>query len=267
MPSVINTNIASLNSQTALTKSQNYLQTAMERLSSGLRINSSKDDAAGLSIATKMSTQIRGMNVATRNSNDGVSLAQTADSALATAVDALLRMRDLAVQSINGSNSTNDRTNLDTEYQALSAEITRIASATKFNGLAILDADAGTIAFQVGANVGDTLDVTTAALVTVAGDITSVTNSETAIGAIDTALDTINGQRAQLGAVQNRLGYAIDNLQTGATNQSAARSRILDTDFAAETAALTRGQILQQAGTAMLAQANTLPNTVLTLLK
>ena len=267
MPLTINTNIASLNAQRNLGASQTSLQTSLQRLSSGLRVNSAKDDAAGLAIGERMNAQIRGMTVAMRNANDGISLAQTAEGALATVTDALQRMRELAVQAANGSNGAGDRANLNAEYQALSAEITRIASSTKFNGLAIIGADAGAQVFQVGANVGDTLTVTTTAVTTVAGDLTSAANANTAITALDTKLDAINTDRASYGAAQSRFGYAISNLQVGSENQSAARSRIMDTDFAAETANLTRNQILQQAGTAMLAQANALPNNVLTLLR
>ena len=172
MPQTINTNITSLNSQRNLNTSQSSLATSMERLSSGLRVNSSKDDAAGLAIADRMNAQIRGTNVAIRNANDGISLAQTAEGALATATDALQRMRELAVQAQNGSNGTGDRANLDTEYQQLSAEITRIATQTRFNGSAIVGANAGAQTFQVGANNGDTLTITTVAVATVTGDLT-----------------------------------------------------------------------------------------------
>jgi flagellin len=267
MAAVINTNLASLNAQRNLSTSQSALNLSIQRLSSGLRVNSAKDDAAGLAIGERMNAQVRGMQVAIRNANDGISLAQVAEGALATVGDALQRMRELAVQSANGSNSDTDRINLDAEYQQLSAEITRIAEQTKFNGLAILDTDAGAQTFQVGANVGDTLDITTAAVTTVAGDVLDVTKANTAIDAIDDALDTINGDRATYGAAMSRFSSAISNLQIGVENQAAARGRIMDADFAAETASLTRGQILQQAGTAMLAQANALPNTVLTLLR
>ena len=181
--------------------------------------------------------------------------------------EALQRMRELAVQAANGSNGAGDLDNLDAEYQELSDEITRIATTTLFNGLAILDGDAGAQVFQVGANVGDTLTVTTTAVTTVAGDLQSATNANTAITALDAKLDVINTDRAAYGAAQSRFGLAISNLQVAVENQSAARGRIMDADFAAETANLTRAQILQQAGTAMLAQANALPNSVLTLLR
>jgi flagellin len=267
VPQTINTNLVSLNAQRNLSSSQSSLALSMQRLSSGLRVNSAKDDAAGLAIGERMNAQIRGMTVAIRNANDGISLAQTAEGALSTVSDALQRMRELAVQSANGSNGAGDRANLDSEYQALSSEITRIATSTKFNGIAILGAGAGAQVFQVGANVGDTLTITTTAVTTVAGDLTSAANANTAIGALDTALDTINTNRATYGAAQSRFTSAVNNLESARENQTAARSRIMDADFAAETANLTRGQILQQAGTAMLAQANAMPQSVLALLK
>jgi len=267
MSLTINTNNASLNAQRNLNASQSSLATSMQRLSSGLRINSAKDDAAGLAIADRMTTQIRGINVAIRNANDGISLAQTADGALATVTDALQRMRELAVQAQNGSNGTSDRANLDTEYQQLSQEITRIAAQTKFNGTAIVGASAGAQVFQVGANGGDTLTVTTATVTTVAGGLTTAALASTALGAIDTALDTINTNRATYGAAMSRFSMAITNLGISGENQSAARGRIMDADFAAETSSLSRAQVMTQAGTAMVAQANQLPNSVLTLLR
>jgi flagellin len=263
----INTNVSSLNAQRNSNTSQSSLSTSLERLSSGLRINSSRDDAAGLAIADRMNAQIRGINVAIRNANDGISLAQTAEGALSTVTDVLQRMRELAVQAQNGSNGTSDRTNLDTEYQQLSQEITRIASQTKFNGTAIVGSGAGANVFQVGANNGDTLTITTTQVTTVAGDLTSVSNASTAVSAIDTALDTITTNRATYGAAMNRFQFAISNLQITGENQAAARGRIMDADFASETANLSRAQILQQAGTAMVAQANQLPQQVLSLLR
>jgi flagellin len=267
MPMTINTNVVSLNAQRNQGMSQASLATSMQRLSSGLRVNSARDDAAGLAIADRMNAQIRGINVAIRNANDGISLAQTAEGALATITDALQRMRELAVQAQNGSNGTSDRANLDTEYQALSAEITRIAAQTKFNGTAIVGASAGAQVFQVGANGGDTLTITTTTVTTVAGGVTTAALASTAVGAIDTALDTINTSRASYGAAMSRFSMAIQNLQISGENQSAARARIMDADYAAETANLSRSQILQQAGSAMVAQANQLPNQVLDLLR
>ncbi len=267
MPQTINTNVASLNAQRNLTTSQSSLSTSMQRLSSGLRVNSAKDDAAGLAIADRMNAQIRGINVAIRNANDGISLAQTAEGALATVTDVLQRMRELAVQALNGSNGTSDRANLDTEYQQLSAEITRIATQTKFNGTAIVGSGAGAQVFQVGANNGDTMVITTAQVATVTGDVLTTAAASTAMAAIDTALDTITTNRAVYGAAMSRFQFAISNLQITGENQSAARGRIMDADFAAETANLSRAQILQQAGTAMVAQANQLPQQVLQLLR
>ena len=267
MPLTINTNIIALNAQRNLSGSQASLASSMQRLSSGLRVNSAKDDAAGLAIADRMNAQIRGMNVAIRNANDGISLAQTAEGALSTITDALQRMRELAVQAQNGSNSTGDRANLDTEYQALSAEITRIAAQTKFNGTAIVGASAGAQVFQVGPNGGDTLTITTTTVTTVAGGLTTAALASTAVGAIDTALGTITTSRASYGAAMSRFSMAIQNLQITGENQAAARGRIMDADFAAETANLSRAQILQQAGSAMVAQANQLPNQVLALLR
>jgi len=386
MAAVINTNIASLNTQRNLGTSQSQLNTSIQRLSSGLRINSAKDDAAGLAISERMNAQIRGLNVAARNANDGISLAQTAEGALGKVGDMLQRMRELAVQSANATNSTSDRNALQAEVTQLKEEIGRVASTTKFNGTALLDGSFTAQNFQVGANSGETItlaavaDADLAALGTLqtaadtytqttapatatafatgmsidingetistaagaadapaaavafkaafdaakadtvnnpglanvtmsaAGAITStdatlvlanLTNvsgvtagttngtvvagaTETGIAnltvataaqatyaleAIDLALDTVNSARGTLGAVQSRFESAIANIQVTSENLSAARSRIVDADFASETASLTRGQILQQAGTAMLAQANSLPNNVLSLLR
>jgi len=267
MPQTINTNIVSLNAQRNLNTSQASLATSMQRLSSGLRVNSSKDDAAGLAIADRMNAQIRGINVAIRNANDGISLAQTAEGALSTVTDALQRMRELAVQALNGSNGSGDRADLDNEYQQLSSEIIRIATQTKFNGTAIVGPSAGAQVFQVGPNTGDTLTVTTTSVTTVGGGVSTVAAAGAAVTAIDGMLDTISTSRATYGAAMSRFGFAISNLQTTGENQTAARGRIMDADFAAETANLSRAQILQQAGTAMVAQANQVPQTVLALLK
>jgi flagellin len=263
----INTNVSSLNAQRNSATSAMSLSTSLQRLSSGLRINSAKDDAAGLAIADRMNTQIKGINVAIRNANDGISLAQTAEGALATVTDVLQRMRELAIQAQNGTNGTSDRANLDTEFQQLSAEITRIATQTKFNGTAIVGAGAGTQTFQVGANNGDTMTITTSTVSTVTGGVTTAALASTAVDAIDTALGTITTSRATYGAAMSRFEFAIGNLQITGENQTAARGRIMDADFAAETANLSRAQILQQAGTAMVAQANQLPQNVLALLR
>jgi flagellin len=265
MASVINTNLASINTQRNLSASQDALHTSLQRLSSGLRINSSKDDAAGLAIATRMDSQIRGMNVAIRNSNDAISYAQTAEGGLAKQTDALQRMRELAVQSANGSNTTGDQANLDAEFQQLKTEVSRLATATKFNGAAVFGTTATT--FQVGADTSDTISVSAVTAGTITGAVTSTSAATQAITDLDTALTSVNTTRATLGAVQNRFSSVVSNLQVSVENQSAAKSRIMDADFAAETANLTRGQILQQAGTAMLAQANSLPNGVLALLR
>ena len=268
MAMTINTNAVSLNAQRNLGTSQASLAMSMQRLSSGLRINSAKDDAAGLAIADRMNAQIKGTNIAIRNANDGISLAQTAEGALATVTDALQRMRELSVQAQNGTNGTTDRANLDTEFQQLSAEVTRIATQTKFNGNAVIGTSgAGAQIFQIGANNGDTLTVTTTAVTTVGGDLLTAGNASTALAAIDSKLDTITTSRATYGAAMSRFGFAISSLQITEENQSAARGRIMDADFAAETANLSRSQILQQAGTAMVAQANSLPQGVLSLLR
>ncbi|MDD2933054.1 MAG: flagellin [Methylotenera sp.] len=387
MAAVINTNIASLNTQRNLSSSQSALNTSIQRLSSGLRINSSKDDAAGLAIASRMDSQVRGLNVAIRNSNDGISLAQTAEGALGKVGDMLQRMRELAVQSVNSTNSQSDRDALQSEVTQLKEEITRVSGATKFNGTNLIDGSFTSKNFQVGANSGETITLTsvgdarlaslgsltnttytqtTAAatatafansqslningvtiaspagaadapaaviafkaafdaakllntnnanvnpglanvtmsaggaitstdatltlsnLVNVSGvtagttngtptvttatgiaalTVANAANAAAAIDGIDAALTSINSSRATLGAVQNRFESVVANLQVAAENTTAAKSRIMDADFAAETANLTRGQILQQAGTAMLAQANSLPNGVLALLR
>lgn len=385
MPQIINTNIASLNAQRNLNTSQSSLNTSLQRLSSGLRINSAKDDAAGLAIATRFTSQINGLDQASRNANDGISLAQTAEGALGTITDNLQRIRELAVQSRNATNSASDRAALNTEAQQLKAEIDRVASTTSFNGVKLLDGSFTNQAFQVGANVGETITVsslvnaqsanlgsssvaqvtgaaastfgaitagdlqingvsvgaigadTNAAnrassvaaainsyssqtgvyatilssaptqvvltnsgsvpatpniVVALAGtattastgltaatttptttsgfaslDISSAAGADTAITTMDAALTAVNTARATLGAIQNRFSSVVTNLQTTSENLSASRSRIQDTDFAAETANLTKAQILQQAGTAMLAQANALPQNVLALLK
>ena len=375
MPSVINTNIPSLNTQRNLGTSQSALNTAIQRLSSGLRVNSAKDDAAGLAIAERMSSQVRGLNVAARNANDGVSLAQTADGALGKIGEMVQRVRELAVQSSNATNSKEDRAALQAEVKELKAEIARVADTANFNGTKLLDGSFTSARFQVGADAGqhitvdqitdarlgslggtmfaelpidastltdvDPVDagvlmingtdiVLTAAKspterkaqlveainaadltpaveasydantneiiltsredIEVAGsaparvgltaattpaaevfvedlDIGRYHHAQLAIQQADAALGSINGARAELGAVQSRFESAVANILIASENASAARSRIMDADFAAETAAMTRAQILQQAGNAMLAQANQLPQQVLTLLR
>jgi flagellin len=378
MPQVINTNISSLNAQRNLNASQNSLAVSLQRLSSGLRINSAKDDAAGLAISERFTAQIRGLNQAARNANDGISLAQTAEGALGEVGNNLQRIRELAVQSRNATNSSTDRAALQVEAAALKAEIDRVATQTAFNGVKLLDGSFANQVFQVGANAGETITVSSivnaqstnlgtysratvtgaaasaltaitagdltingtsvgaiaasasateragairdainsvagttgvyavndtattvtltstsaitiahagasstlattgltagaTATTTVTGfstlDISTVAGADAAMNAMDAALTAVNTARANLGAVQNRFQSVVTNLQTAAENLSASRSRILDADFAAETANLTRAQILQQAGTAMLAQANAQPNNVLALLR
>ncbi len=287
MPQTINTNLVSLNAQRSLNQSQSSLATSMARLSSGLRINSAKDDAAGLAISERMSTQVRGMSVAMRNANDGISLGQVAEGALGRVGDILQRMRELAVQAANTTNNTGDRAALNTEYMQMAEEASRTLEGTKFNNIAIL-ANTASSAYQVGAGTSTTLDqitvagfawtaaansltavVGTAAGAQPAAGITGTDGSAalTAIGAIDSALDTINTERATWGAVMSRFENVISTLQVGVETQSAARSRILDADYAAETANLSRANILQQAGNAMVAQANQLPQSVLALLR
>jgi flagellin len=270
----INTNVISLNSQRALNSTQSSLGTAMERLSSGLRVNNSKDDAAGLAIASRMESQVRGQNVAIRNANDAISLAQTAEGSIGKITDMLQRMRELAVQSANATNTSADRGNLDKEFQQLSSEITRTITSTRFNGLAVLAGDAGAKSFQVGELNTDRVDLTTTDLsanssISDVGtaDITSETNASSAIATLDEALSTVNVERANYGAYQNRFENIISTLQISSNNTSAARGRIIDADFATETANLSRAQILQQAGTAMVAQANQMPQQVLSLLR
>jgi flagellin len=277
---VINTNVMSLNAQRNLSSSSSALSTSIQRLSTGLRVNSAKDDAAGLAIANRMDAQARGMNVSIRNANDGISLAQTAEGALGKVTDMLQRMRELAVQSANSTNTLTDRASLNAEFRQLGDEINRTLTTTRFNGQAILAGSAGSLQFQIGANnaATDQLTITTNNMSTNANVLAVSTSAAVISGAtggtaaamittIDTALDTVNSERATYGAVQNRFEAVISNLQIAAENQTAARSRIMDADFARETAALTRAQILQQAGTAMLAQANSAPQSVLSLLR
>jgi flagellin len=287
MSATINTNVASINAQRNLSSSKMDLQTTVQRLSSGLRINSAADDAAGLAIATRMNSQVKGMTVAIRNANDGISLAQTADGALASVSDALQRMRELAVQARNATNSGTDRDSLDKEFGELAKEVQRVLGGTTFNGKTILGGGAGSQDYQVGAGtttndlitVSTTNMTTNATLTVVAGtdnagtarakiDNTSTTSSlGSVIDNIDLAIDTVTSERALYGATQNRFNNVINNLQIATENQTSARGRIMDADYAAETAALSRSNILQQAGTAMLAQANQMPQSVLSLLK
>lgn len=278
--SVINTNMMSLNTRRNLEKSESTLATTMERLSSGLRVNSAKDDAAGLAIATRLSSQINGMNVAMRNANDGISMAQVAEGAMSNLGDMLQRMRDLGVQSMNGSNASGDRANLNTEFKQLAAELQRVINSTTFNGQAILNGKAysttSKVVFQVGANATannkisiqlSNLSAGVVKSVFSGGTISKLSAASAYVKAIDSAISAVTTLRAKLGATQNRLTNTIDGLRISVENQSAARSRIMDADFAAETSNLSRSQILQQAGTAMLSQANSAPQQVLSLLR
>ncbi len=276
---VINTNISSINTQRQLHKSNRILSTTIERLSSGLRVNSAKDDAAGLAIANRMNSQIRGLTVAVRNANDGTSMAQNAESAMGVLTETLQRMRDLSIQAANtGAVSSSDREKLNTEFKQLNDELGRIVVNTEFNGKKILNGSLASGAnFQVGANTSSDnqieikIDNLASTLSDVAGASigSGATGSEilSAIDMIDIAISGIDTSRSILGAIQNRFTTTIANIHSSIENQSAAKSRIMDTDFAAETAALSRGQILQQAGTAMLAQANQRPQSVLSLLQ
>lgn len=270
MALVVNSNISSLNAQRQLARSTNELGTSYERLSSGKRINSAKDDAAGLQISSRLTSQINGLNQASRNANDGISLAQTAEGALDEYTNMIQRMRTLAVQSSNGSNSVADRIALDTEFGELEQELIRIASATSFGGVSLLD---GTYQeqFQVGANEGQVISmaITTnfASIVGTASDVLTFTAAQAAITQMDSALATVTATRADMGAKQNRFSSVIRSNDNTAQNVSASRSRIEDTDYAKESAILARNSVLQQASSSMLAQANQQPQIALTLLQ
>jgi flagellin len=320
MPQSVNTNIASLNAQRNLSTSQMSLSTSMQRLSSGLRVNSAKDDAAGLAIAERMSAQVRGMNVAVRNANDAISLTQTAEGALGKIGDNMQRMRELAVQARNATNSDGDKANLQKEFLQLQEEIKRTMEGTKFNGKVLFAAEGADLEFQIGADTNAEARITLAgaeltggtsgeagAMITAYDDATddagrdaaainimatvvdtewttgatgigiaavdsanadaSTADIDSAINLLDKAMDIVNDKRAVFGAAQNRFEAVISSLQVNAENQAAARGRIMDADFATETSNLSRSQILQQAGTAMVAQANQLPQQVLSLLR
>jgi len=272
----VNTNVSSLNAQRNLSKSGQGLATSMERLSSGMRINSAKDDAAGLQISNRLTSQINGLGVAQRNANDGISIAQTAEGAMSETTNILQRVRELALQSANGSNSAEDRASLQLEVSALQEEINRISSDTSFGDINLLDGNFTAVDFQIGANSGETItfgitamDTTTLTdgTTTVAAiDISTAAGAQLAIDSIDGAIKQVDTERAKLGAVQNRFGHTINNLANIQENVSASRSRIQDTDFATETAEMTKNQILQQAGTSILSQANQLPQAALSLL-
>ena len=275
---VISTNSAALRAQNGSRVAEMSLQSAMERLSTGKRINSAKDDAAGLAIASTMTASIRGMSQAIRNANDGISFAQTAEGALGEVSNMLQRIRELAVQSKNGTYSDADRTNLNTEVTQLKDQITSILATTEFNGTRIFNsaasgttytAQAGSVTLQVGANSGDTIDLTFTSLSDLASGtaVDTAANADTAIGNVKTTLDAVNTTRASLGAGQSRLQSVVNNLTQNVANLSDARSRIEDADFSAETTNLAKAQILSQAATAMLAQANQSQQNVLSLLR
>ncbi|MEI2417577.1 flagellin [Orrella sp. JC864] len=286
--SVINTNYLALVSQTNLSKSQNSLGTAIERLSSGLRINSAKDDAAGQAIANRFTANIKGLTQAARNANDGISIAQTAEGALNEINNNLQRIRELAVQAQNGTNSASDIDSIQSEVNQRLEEINRVAEQTQFNGINILASSGSTtISIQVGAKDGEKIDIniagntgwnvyTSGGVSGIAGDLTEARTVNThgidvlatdVLADVDAALKAVDTQRSDLGAIQNRFQSTITNLNNTVNNLSAARSRIEDADYATEVSNMTRAQILQQAGTSVLAQANQVPQTVLSLLR
>lgn len=280
MPTTINTNMASLGAQRALQSTDGSLSTSMKRLSTGLRINSAKDDSAGLAIAERMTSQVRGMTVASRNANDAISMAQTAEGALGKVGESLQRMRELAVQSTNGTNDTTDRANLNEEYTALATEVTRVLEGTKFNGKTLLNENKA-VTFQIGAGTETATEQIAVTLVDVpegtgmklalaTGTDGSISTAEAALKTIcnlDAAIDEVTSARSNLGSVQNRFESVVANLATTQENISAARGRITDADFAVESANLSRAQVLSQAGNTMLAQANQQPQQVLSLLR
>jgi flagellin len=283
---VVNTNISASIAQSALMKNDRALGKAMEQLSTGSQINSAADDAAGLAISTRMTSQINGLNVGIKNANDGISMLNTADGALVEVTNMLQRMRELALEASNGTTDTKDRTYLNKEYSQLLSEIERVATKTEWNGRTILDDTAdgnssGLVEFQIGVDTGTTLAVDFGDLTQATGTMVSLASSTIAasstvsaqlvassvIGKIDTAIDNVNLQRATLGAATNRLTHTVDNLTNVVVNAESTRSAIQDTDYAAATSELARSQIIAQAGTAMLAQANQMPQTVLALLR
>lgn len=270
MALVVNTNVSSLNAQRQLFNSGNNLDTAYQRLSSGFRINSAKDDAAGLQISNRMTAQIQGLDRAVMNAQDGISVAQTAEGAMDEVTNMLQRMRVLAVQSQDGVNNTDDRLALQAEVSQLKAEISRVGTTTNFGGTNLLDGSYSA-SFLVGANAGENITVAIGTSVTQSGlgitnaSVTSAAGASAAMAMIDSALKTIDQERAGLGAIQNRFESTIRNLSNISENVSGARSRIKDTDFAVETAKLTQAQILQQTSTSILAQANQRPQAALAL--
>ena len=279
MALTVNTNVASLTAQRNLSSTQGALNSSLQRLSSGLRVNSAKDDAAGMFSIERMTADIRGLNQAVRNAQDGISLAQTGEGSMGQIQSALQRIREIAVQSSNAT--VEDRTGLQSEVDQLTQEISRIVTTTEFNGSKLLDGTTASLTFQIGADgdASNQIDVTGvdltsmtagyAADLTATGtvDVSSAATASAAIANVDTAIDEVSTERATFGAVQNRFEAVVVNLTSYAENLSSARGRLQDADFAAETANLTRAQILQQAGVAMLAQANTLPQSALALLQ
>ncbi len=283
--SVINTNTNALVAQGAIAKADRQMSTAMAQLSSGSRINSAKDDAAGLAISNRMTAQIRGLNQAVRNTNDGISMIQTAEGATVEVGNMLQRMRELAVQARNDTNGSDDRAYMDKEFQQLKTQIGKIASQTKFNGQDLISASKS-FTFQIGANTGETAAITFGKFAVATASVTSssvatgialgtataaviksASSAATMIGVLDNAIKYVSEQRANMGAMINRLQYTVDNLTNISTNTQQSRSRVQDTNFAETTSELTRTQIIKQASTAMLAQANQQPQAVLSLLR
>ena len=276
MALVINTNVASLNAQKTLARSQMALSQSFQRLSSGFRINSAADDAAGLGVSESLKARIRSFTVAERNTNNAINMTRTAEGGLSEVSGIVLRMRELAVQSANGDLSSTDRGYIDTEFQAMKSEIDRVANSTQFNGVDLLAGTSGAIAFQVGIGTtsNDTISLTFGGVsvsnlglssISVGGSV--ATNATAAITAVDTALTSVSTSRATFGAAQNRLGIAVSNSQTIRTNLEAANSSIRDVDVAEETSILARTQVLLQAGTSVLSQANQAPQLALSLLR
>ena len=274
--SVINTNIGAIKAANASMSANKMLGTAMERLSSGKRINSAKDDAAGLAIAASMTSQVRGMTQGIRNSNDGIALAQTAEGALGEVTNMLQRVRELATQSASGTyQDATDRTYMQTEVDELTAQINQVITNSEFNGVKLFDGTTTAVTIQTGANAADTVDLALANLTTLAAsggvagsyNVSTATAANTLLAALDTEIDSISSARSGLGAGQSRLESVVNNLTSNVTNLSDARSRIEDADYSAETTALAKAQILSQASTAMIAQANQSQQSVLSLLR
>ena len=273
---VINTNISAIKASNASNSANKMLGTAMERLSTGKRINSAKDDAAGMAIATSMTASVRGMSQGIRNANDGISLAQTAEGALSEVTNMIQRIRELATQSASGTyQDATDRVYMQSEVDELTAQIDQVITNTKFNGVALFDGTPASVTIQTGATATDSVDLVMADLTTLAAsggaagsyDVSTAAASNTLLGTLDTELDALSSARASLGAGQNRLESVVNNLTSNVTNLSEARSRIEDTDYSVETTAMAKAQILSQASTAMIAQANQSQQNVLSLLK